>query len=162
RKAHLLVNEFGERNFDYVGNSSSDLDVWVHARKAIVAGGSTRIVGELKRRKIAAELFPCPEPRVVDWLGLLRFHQYVKNLLVFVPPLAAHDLHVDTIISSAIAFVAFCACASAVYLINDLIDLEADRAHQTKKTRPLASGRIKPQQAVVAAPILLVMSFALS
>jgi 4-hydroxybenzoate polyprenyltransferase len=161
-KAELLVREFGDQNFDYVGNSWIDLDVWIHARKAIIAGGSTRIAAELERRNIAAESLSCEKPEIRDWLRLLRVHQYVKNLLVFVSPLAAHALHFDTIARSTIAFVAFCACASAVYLENDLIDLEADRAHPSKRKRPLASGRIKPQQAVVAAPILLFTSFALA
>jgi 4-hydroxybenzoate polyprenyltransferase len=161
RKANLLIREFGDRNFDYVGNSSSDLAVWMHARKAIVAGGSARIASELKRQNVAAELLACTRPGLRDWLRLLRLHQYVKNLLVFLPPLAAHALHFDTLVRSTIAFIAFCLCASAVYIENDLIDIKADRAHPTKKNRPLASGRIKPQQAIVAAPILLAASFAL-
>ena len=159
RKARLLVGKFGDHNFDYVGNSPSDLDVWTHARKAIVAGGSRRLAGELERRHIAAELLPCTRPGALEWLRLLRVHQYVKNLLVFVPALAAHALDLDTITRSVLAFVAFCACASAAYLINDLIDLEADRSHPSKKNRPLASGRIKLQHAVVAAPILMALSF---
>src|SRR5262249_5276900 len=142
--------------------SSSDLDVWIHARKAIIAGGSTRVAGQLERRNIAAELLSCAKPRIRDWLHLLRVHQYVKNLLIFLPPLAAHALYFDTIARSTIAFIAFCACASAVYLENDLIDLKADRAHPSKRRRPLASGQIKLQQAVVAAPILLFTSFALA
>src|SRR5262249_38389247 len=115
-----------------------------------------------ERRNIAAELLSCAKPRIRDWLRLLRVHQYVKNLLIFVPSLAAHALHFDTIARSTIAFVAFCACASAVYLENDLIDLKADRAHPSKRKRPLASGQIKLQHAVVAAPILLFTSFALA
>jgi 4-hydroxybenzoate polyprenyltransferase len=162
RKAHLLVHEFGDHNFDYVGNSSTDLDVWMHARKAIIAGGSTRIARELERRNIVAESLSCSKPRIRDWLHLIRVHQYVKNLLIFVPPLAAHALHFDTIARSTTAFVAFCACASAVYLENDLIDLKADRAHPSKRKRPLASGQIKLQHALVAAPILLFLSFALA
>src|SRR5262249_16992439 len=162
RKARLLVGKFGDHNFDYVGNSPSDLDVWTHARKAIVAGGSRRLAGELERRHIATELLPCARPGALEWLRLLRVHQYVKNLLVFLPALAAHALDLDTITRSVLAFVAFCACASATYLINDLIDLEADRSHPSKKNRPLASGRIKLQHAVVAAPILMAMSFAVA
>jgi 4-hydroxybenzoate polyprenyltransferase len=76
-------------------------------------------------------------------LGALRPHQWVKNLLVFVPLVAAHRLHDASLLAAAaVAFAAFCALASSAYLFNDLLDLGSDRAHPRKRQRPLASGRL--------------------
>ena len=94
------------------------------------------------------------------WLRALRVHQYVKNSLILVPLVTSHQFNYAAIASALIAFVAFSLCASAVYLLNDLFDIEADRQHPTKKRRPLASGAISPWHAKVAIPLLLAMGFA--
>lgn len=94
------------------------------------------------------------------WVKQLRVHQYVKNVLLFVPIATAHQFTSAAVFSDLVAFVAFSLCASAVYVLNDLVDREADRQHPTKKNRPLASGAIKPWQGVAAIPILLILAFA--
>jgi 4-hydroxybenzoate polyprenyltransferase len=94
------------------------------------------------------------------WVKQLRVHQYVKNVLLFVPLGTAHLFSSAAIIADLVAFVAFSLCASAVYVLNDLVDREADRQHPTKKYRPLASGGIKPWQGAAAIPILLILAFA--
>jgi 4-hydroxybenzoate polyprenyltransferase len=81
-------------------------------------------------------------PGWTTWLRALRVHQYVKNLLVFVPLGAAHDLEPDAFLNASTAFASFCLCASGVYVLNDLVDLSADRAHPTKCRRPFASGAL--------------------
>ncbi len=90
-----------------------------------------------------------------NWLTALRVHQYAKNALVFVPLLTAHTFSSRFIFNSLLAFVAFCLCASSVYLLNDLIDLRADRQHPTKRMRPFASGAIPLHQGLVATLVLL-------
>jgi 4-hydroxybenzoate polyprenyltransferase len=97
---------------------------------------------------------------IATWARALRVHQYIKNALVFVPIVTAHQFNYVAITSTLIAFVAFSLCASAVYVLNDMVDLEADRQHPTKRYRPLACGAIKPWQGRVAIPILLGLSFA--
>jgi 4-hydroxybenzoate polyprenyltransferase len=97
---------------------------------------------------------------IMTWARALRVHQYVKNALVFVPVVTAHQFNFVAITLSLIAFVAFSLCASAVYVLNDMVDLEADRQHPTKKNRPLASGALKLWQGKIAIPILLGLSFA--
>jgi 4-hydroxybenzoate polyprenyltransferase len=79
-----------------------------------------------------------PEP----YIRALRPHQWLKNVLVFLPMLAAHQLDKPTSISSLLAFISFSLVASAVYVVNDLVDLSADRAHPRKRNRPFASGSI--------------------
>jgi 4-hydroxybenzoate polyprenyltransferase len=93
------------------------------------------------------------------WARALRVHQYVKNGLVLVPIVTAHQFNYVAISSALVAFVAFSLCASAVYVLNDIFDLEADRQHPTKKNRPLASGAVKVWQGKIAIPILLALGF---
>jgi 4-hydroxybenzoate polyprenyltransferase len=93
----------------------------------------------------------------------LRPHQWVKNVLIFVPLVLAHRLS-DTraLIATTWAVVAFSACASSVYLLNDMLDLEADRLHPKKRFRPLASGKLSVGRAKALIPALLVIAFAVS
>src|SRR5882757_6710265 len=75
----------------------------------------------------------------------MRPHQWVKNLFVAAPLVFARlvgDAHAAT--RAAFAFAAFCLLSSTVYLVNDLVDLDKDRAHPVKRKRPLASGALSP------------------
>lgn len=111
------------------------------------AGGVERLPSSASRR-------PVPS----DWLRLVRPHQYAKNALVFVPVLTSHQLGLGTLGAALLALAAFSLCASGVYILNDLVDLEADRQHPRKRERPLASGAIPLAQGLVAAPVLLALS----
>ncbi len=96
-------------------------------------------------------------------LRAMRPHHWLKNALVFVPILLAHELFVPTnFLNGLIAFVALSLCASAVYLLNDLIDIESDRKHPVKCLRPLASGNLSKTVAQAAAPMLIIAAFLLS
>jgi 4-hydroxybenzoate polyprenyltransferase len=100
------------------------------------------------------------DSEMLIWLKALRVHQYIKNFLVFVPIVTAHQFTYTAISSALVAFAAFSLCASSVYIVNDLIDIEADRQHPKKKHRPLASGVMKPWHAKLAVPVLLALAFA--
>jgi 4-hydroxybenzoate polyprenyltransferase len=93
----------------------------------------------------------------------LRLQHWVKNLLIFVPIVMAHQLqNIPLVLASVLAFFSFGMCASAIYLVNDLFDLDADRRHPTKRHRPLASGALSLQQGMALAPVLLLASFAIA
>lgn len=93
----------------------------------------------------------------------LRPHQWVKNVLVFVPLIMAHRVADTALLSkAAVAFLCFCACASSVYVVNDLMDLEADRAHPTKRSRPIASGALRIPIALAMVPGLVGAAFGLA
>jgi len=77
--------------------------------------------------------------------GLLRVHQWVKNILVFVPVVAAHKVNRGVVLGAAMAFAAFSLCASSAYITNDLLDLESDRRNPAKAGRPLAAGSVSPR-----------------
>ena len=93
----------------------------------------------------------------------MRPRQWLKNVLVFAAPLAAGSiLEPDVLRPSVFAFIAFCLMSSATYLINDTRDVEADRAHPTKRNRPIAAGELAPAVAVTAAAVLAAASLALA
>jgi 4-hydroxybenzoate polyprenyltransferase len=93
----------------------------------------------------------------------LRPHQWSKNLLVFVALVAAHRLFdPHALLAAALAFAAFCLCASGAYVLNDLVDLDADRRHPRKRARPFAAGRLPIPAGLVAAPSLTLAAFALA
>ena len=100
------------------------------------------------------------EPRGRDraswktWAKALRVYQYAKNTLVFVPAITAHQMNFATLGSALLAFLAFSACASGAYLMNDLLDLAADRQHPTKRHRALAAGDLPISSALLAIPVL--------
>ena len=159
-KAKVLTDKFGEKGFVYAGNADVDLNVWQHAAAAIVVNGSEKLNQKAKKLTTIEQKFPLKNKisfKII--LKAIRVHQWVKNLLIFTALILSHSwFDIDALQSIAFAFFSFCFAASAIYLINDLIDLEADRKHQTKKYRPLASGTLPIQWAVMIVPILLTFS----
>jgi 4-hydroxybenzoate polyprenyltransferase len=105
---------------------------------------------------IEGKAAPQATPRKRDVLRALRPHQWLKNLLVFLPMLAAHQLDAATFAAALLAFVSFSLVASSVYVLNDLLDLAADRAHPRKCNRPFASGAVPLSYGSVLAPALLI------
>jgi 4-hydroxybenzoate polyprenyltransferase len=99
--------------------------------------------------------------RIRNYLKALRVHQWAKNVLVFVPLVAAHKfLDLDLLAQAVTAFIAFSLCASSGYIFNDLLDLPFDRAHPRKRLRPIAAGEVSIFEAVALGLFLLLSSFA--
>lgn len=158
-KADALEQRFGLAGFDYVGNSIADFTVWQRARRGIVVNRSADFIDRAERCCKVEQVFQPPSVGFGHIRKTLRLHQWLKNLLLFVPVLAAHrlaDINVWPILF--LAFIAFSLCASAVYIANDLLDLESDRLHPRKRNRPFASGSIPVAVGAVAAPVLLAIS----
>jgi 4-hydroxybenzoate polyprenyltransferase/phosphoserine phosphatase len=156
-KAQLLVERFGDRGFDYAGNARADLQVFPHARHAILVNPGYGVERAAKKQGDIQQTFPVGSGRLGVYLRALRPHQWIKNLLVFVPLAAAHKLgNPELLTKSILAFLAFGLCASSVYILNDLLDLPADRAHSRKRHRPFASGAASVKVGVVLIPALLV------
>ena len=157
-KAAALVARYGREGFDYAGDATADLAVWVEARHVITVGAGEGLRARAEDIDPAAtHLAPADRSaRRRAWIRALRPHQWSKNLLVFLPALAAHAP--GALVPALAAFVAFSLTASSVYLINDLSDLAADRAHPRKRARPFASGALPPSHGVIAAPILILLA----
>ncbi len=143
RKVALLVERYGARRFAYAGNSTADLPVWAEANEAIVVNASAGLVARAQALTPVSRVFSEP----VSWLRLLakalRVHQWAKNILVFIPVVASHQIADQTLLMQAgWAFFSFSLSASSVYILNDCLDLASDRRHPRKKNRPFASGRL--------------------
>jgi 4-hydroxybenzoate polyprenyltransferase len=163
RKAVVLVERYGERGFDYAGNASVDLAVWAHARRAIVANAAAGIADRAAAVCEVEHVFERRGGTARAALRALRPHQWSKNLLVFVALAAAHlALVPSALFAASAAFVAFCLCASGAYVLNDLLDLDADRRHPRKRARPFAAGRLPIVAGLVAAPLLTLAAFAVA
>lgn len=155
-KADFLIDRFGKRGFDYIGDSMVDVPVWAAARCAITIRATDRL-------RSAAEEAGETSEHLSETLGVwnalrpyiraLRPHQWTKNILIFAPLIAAHDF--SAFWMAVVAFVAFCLTASSVYLLNDLLDLDADRAHPRKSRRPMAAGDVPIHRAFMLAGTLL-------
>jgi 4-hydroxybenzoate polyprenyltransferase/phosphoserine phosphatase len=162
-KAERLVAEFGERGFDYVGNGKADLPVWRRARRAIVVSGDARLHARAGAHGQDVQRIDAPRRRPGLWFKSLRPHQWLKNLLVFVPLFAGHKAGDPGLLWNAVlAFVAFSLAASSVYVVNDLVDLPSDRRHHRKHRRPFASGALPIAGGVIAAPLVLLAAVLVS
>lgn len=161
-KASALVGRFGQGGFAYAGNSAADLPVWRAAGAAVVVDAPPAVIREAARLCPVEREFPAQHADLGAYLAVLRPHQWLKNLLVFVPLAAAHQLaEAERWPPLILGFLAFCLCASAVYLCNDVLDLESDRRHPRKRLRALASGLVPLRRAAALAPALLLAALAL-
>lgn len=140
-KAAFLADRW-EEGFAYMGDAPADLPVWERACKAITVNAAPALRGRADRLGVEVEHLGTGTRSLAPYLRALRPHQWVKNALVFLPMLAAHQLTPLTLLQSGLAFLAFSLVASSVYVLNDLLDLAADRAHPRKRHRPFASGAI--------------------
>ena len=154
-KAAFLTQHFGPEKFDYVGDSKADLPVWEAARKAITVQAAPPLRSAAANANAAVHHVDPPTGRAKAMLKAMRPHQWSKNALLFLPVLAAHDP--SKLGAVLLGFAAFCLTASAVYVINDLLDLAADRAHPRKCKRPFAAGDLSAVTGgAMAAGLLLV------
>lgn len=157
-KAKYLVDRFGEKGFDYAGNDFSDLAIWAHSQTAILVHPLPRLTAKVpEQNRVIIEEDRVSVPRA--FLKAIRPHQWMKNLLIFIPLVTAHVYYETSAwISALLAFVSFSFCASAVYLINDLTDLVSDRLHSSKRNRPFASGVLPLYYGLIGSPFLLMFS----
>ena len=163
RKRQYLVERFGEHGFDYAGDAAVDMAVWQSARTPIVAGASPNLEAEVERRFPNALVFPAPPFRLKTLVRAIRVQQWVKNVLVFTVLLTSHRL-LDTSLwlPALLAFLALSFCASSIYILNDLLDLESDRKHPKKRKRPFASGALPVAAGVAILPVFLASALVLS
>jgi 4-hydroxybenzoate polyprenyltransferase len=157
--ANFLLERYGENGFDYVGDDNTDRQIWAMARNVCTVNASLSLRTWMKGFAKPVEHLVTRESSWRPYFTCLRSYQWLKNLLVFVPMIAAHRFDSMTFISSLTAFIGFCCTASSAYLFNDLLDLSADRAHPRKSSRPIASAQIPLTHASVMGSGLLAAGF---
>jgi 4-hydroxybenzoate polyprenyltransferase/phosphoserine phosphatase len=159
-KADFLVEKFGDGCFDYVGDARADLPVWQRARRAITAGVPPALRRAVEAVSSDVQHLKTERKKWAAYARALRPHQWLKNILIFLPVIAAHDVSAGTWLAAVLAFIAFSLVASGVYVLNDLLDLGADRAHPRKHKRPLASGEVPLAHGTLMVPALLLLGAA--
>ncbi|AVR97165.1 UbiA family prenyltransferase [Pseudoduganella armeniaca] len=161
-KRAALDARYGAEGYDYAGNSAADIAVWAGARQAIVVNASATLARRAARIAPVAKIFPPQAITLTHWRRVFRLHQWLKNLLLFVPLLAAHQAgNVGALATLVLAFFAFSLCASAVYVANDILDLESDRKHPRKRLRPFASAAVPIKLGALLGPSLAAASMML-
>jgi 4-hydroxybenzoate polyprenyltransferase len=163
-KRDLLIARFGAQGFDYVGDAWADLPVWEAARRCHVVDGSKRLLAALAvRGKVPQSVETSSGAPVAALFRTLRPHQWTKNLLVVLPLLTAHQYGaLSANLHALLALIAFCLTASAMYLLNDLLDVQDDRHHASKRRRPLAAGELSLLAGWLSWPLLLGSAFGLA
>jgi 4-hydroxybenzoate polyprenyltransferase/phosphoserine phosphatase len=150
-------------HFIYAGDSKSDLPIWQAAQSAILVGVTPSVAEEVRKSTPIECEFPAQKANFKDWLRALRVHQWVKNLLLFVPLLTAFSFFdFEKIREIGAAFIAFSLAASATYIVNDLWDLNSDRQHLRKRHRPFASAKLSIPKGVGVAFLALAVAFILA
>jgi 4-hydroxybenzoate polyprenyltransferase len=162
-KRQALVARFGEKGFDYAGNSRKDLAVWKSCKAAVVVNGMPGLVSSTQKVADVTKVVPGRNAGIGVWFRAARVHQWVKNLLVFLPIMTSHRLSdIAAIRNAVLLFFAFGAVASSTYVLNDLLDLSADRNHPVKSKRPFASGDLSIVQGLILSAGLFVVAVALA
>lgn len=161
-KADRLVAVFGAGGYDYVGDAAVDIPVWRAARRKLVVAGGNGFAERVRAALPDCEIVARPATAPRNYLRAMRPHQWAKNLLLFLPAIAGHRLDADTLTATALGFVCFCLAASSAYVLNDLLDLPADRAHPRKRRRPFASGELPSAHGVVLAGLAMATALALA
>ena len=160
RKLSRLKERFGE--FDYIGNSRADLPLLTNARFAMLANPTRSLQIALRIGHVpVARTFVDHRPATRTLLKAIRIHQWAKNILLFVPLLLSHKLTRESVVAVIAAFFCFSFMASANYLVNDMLDIEHDRRHTSKRLRPFASGDLSVAAGLCLAVLLVACSLAL-
>jgi len=161
RKLDSLRSRLGSCEFDYVGNDAPDVPLLARAAEPLVANPSLRLRRKLRARGIRpAHIFEERNRNLESVVKALRPHQWTKNLLIFLPLLLAHVVATNRLLMGLLAFCCFSLTASATYIINDLLDIEADRHHPQKRLRPFAAGDLPAVAGLVIVATFLLVAIA--
>lgn len=162
-KLSAIKDYLGDAEFSYAGDSRADVPVWRAARSNILVNAPGSAVMEAKKNGKTEKVITNDRSAISSFLKEMRIYQWVKNVLIFVPIFTSHSYYEGELLSVALlGFICFSLCASGVYFLNDLLDLEADRRHRSKRFRPLASGDLTIQLGLVGAIGLPLLAFVLS
>jgi 4-hydroxybenzoate polyprenyltransferase/phosphoserine phosphatase len=149
-KVRRIQKLLGGRDFVYAADAPEDIAVWKRSQGAITVGVKASVRKSLAQQSVPIEkAFDKPKHRLKSWVKALRLYQWSKNVIIFLPLFLSHHLEPFRVLHSINAFFAFSFCASMFYLVNDLLDVEADRSHPRKRKRPFAAGDLSIAQGAV-------------
>lgn len=141
-KANYLAAHFSSTGFAYMGDATEDMNMWQRAKMATTVNAPQMDKNRAGQLGLEVKNLENKPRLLLPYFRALRPHQWLKNILVFLPILTAHNLNVMVLTKGIFAFIAFSLIASSVYVLNDLLDLASDRVHPRKRLRPFASGSV--------------------
>ena len=161
RKLSAIQKYANGNSFSYAGDSKADVPIWENSTSNIFVNAPKSAINDARAAGKIDKIFTTyKQPKIASFLKGMRLHQWAKNTLIFVPLLTSHNyINADLTLNSFLAFICFSLCASGVYFLNDLLDLDADRQHLTKNKRPLASGELSIPLGIIGAGMLPAISF---
>ena len=163
---HNKLDAFQQRfptGFSYIGNARPDLPLLIHCTEPMLANPHRSLCTSLRAAAVQpTRTFTDSTSKLKTWLRAIRLHQWAKNTLIFLPLLLAHVRAAGPAVAAFLAFLSFGLAASATYLFNDLMDLEADRHHPRKRSRPFAAGDLSPITGVATILLFLASSLAIA
>ncbi len=163
KRVELIQSKHGVREFDYAGSAQTDKKIWRYARKVILVNPHPAVRTAASQKFDIEQIFDDRLPASRVLLSAIRPHQWLKNILLFVPLLAAHRIDNPQLVTQAfLSFIVFSLCTTSVYLLNDLFDLQSDRAHQRKRDRPLAAGQLSIKLATIVILVSLLTAITIA
>jgi 4-hydroxybenzoate polyprenyltransferase len=160
-KLQKILQISGTNIFDYMGNSRDDLVIFERSRKSFLINPTLLLRKKAKNLSESITLIQ-GKRKFFSFTKLIRLHQWVKNLLIFAPMILGKLYGLHQLPDLVIAFISFSLMASSFYIFNDLLDIESDRQHASKKFRPFAAGEISIQSGIIIFPLLIFASIALA
>ncbi|UZD91708.1 UbiA family prenyltransferase [Cognatishimia activa] len=160
-KLKVIQDESNE--FEYLGDSTADIPIWQAAKRAGYVNAPTAALQFQKETDKTSLLISDNKPVTNALLKAMRPHQWAKNALILLPLFFSHQYgQVELVAKALLATLIFCLCASAIYIVNDLLDIEADRKHAKKRYRPFAAGDLRPVTGAGFALVLLIVALSIS
>lgn len=161
-KGDYLLSLYGKGGFDYIGDSVKDLFVWKYCRLAHVVTKNSFFTESVAKTAEIGHVFDDRTNNFKVFLRQIRIHQWIKNLILFLPPLLAHKIDLQLFLQGLAGFIAFSLTSSGIYIINDIADLESDRNHTVKRHRPIASGEFKLTTSFKIIPLFILSGLLIS
>jgi 4-hydroxybenzoate polyprenyltransferase len=162
KKLAAVMSICKDAPFIYMGNSPSDIPLWNAAKKAVIVNKSDKILKRISKKSTEITFLQTPHNSFAP-LKAMRVYQWVKNLLLFIPILLAHQIaNAEQLKDLFSAFIAMSLSASAIYIFNDFFDMESDRHHPTKRNRPFASGQLQLLNGALLFIVLLSAGFTIA
>lgn len=162
-KLRAIERQAAGRPFEYLGNSRADIPIWQASQRAHAVSSSPGLLNYLKTSVGVGRVFPVHRDIVAALPRALRVEQWLKNLLLFVPLVLAHKIgDGDLVLKGLLAFICFNFCASGGYVLNDLLDLESDRRHPSKRRRAFAAGTLSLKTGICLFPALIFLGIGTS
>lgn len=161
-RALALVERFGDKGFDYIGVSSADAEIFRHSHVSFLINPGRRLINQAKLLSPYVRVIRDERGGLRSFWRLMRPHQWTKNLLLVVPVLGAQEFSAPVGINLFLGLVSFSALASALYIANDVLDIQSDRGHPEKSHRPLAAGDVSLGEAAILFSALLIMGISVA